>query len=272
VTHRWDFGYIISCILHGVGQFILYLLPFFDPSPEPSSPPDWWFFFCNPFDYWLHRDSRGVPDGVLIRAWITGSFRMLFYWLDEIANWARERAKAEVRNWLGYVRGSWATFSDWIHYLAIRLGDGMVWWSDSVVHALDKVYNLLPAEVRAGFANWYQLFQNAVDRSKQWVVDTYHFLIVFGTLAWTWVTSTGQTLHGWWVDARGTLDEFRRDPVGFIQARLGVTWSLLVWFAGSCLRFYVELWSRYGSMLVDFLSDPGRWIWDWLTAELERIW
>ena len=148
----------------------------------------------------------------------------------------------------------------------------MVWWESNVLRALDRVYYLIPPEVRIGIASWADLWERIVQRARDWVITTYQVLIAFGTLAWAWVSQTGQNLKDWWLQARGTLDAFRSDPYGFIVGRLGQAWHRLSWFDSNALDWVVSLWANGRITLSDILADPGGWVYGKLTAYLERIW
>jgi hypothetical protein len=197
---------------------------------------------------------------------------MLFYWVDEIARWALSRAKEEVREWIGYVGHGFSRFSDWIESIYCRVGSGMVYWAGSIVNALDRLYGWLPPEIRLALVSWGQLWDQIVQRAKDWVIYTYQLLIAFGTLAWTWVSNTGATLKAWWDQARGTLDAFRADPYGFIVGRLGQSWDRLRWFDSNALDWVLALWVNGRGTLSDILADTGGWVYGKLTAYLERIW
>jgi len=197
---------------------------------------------------------------------------MLGRWIEEVGEWARDKAKDAARSWIGWVQYGYDTFSSWINALWGRFGPGMVWWSEHAVQALGKLWDWLPSAIKYGIRSWDDLFENAVEIARQWVKSTYAWLIERGKAAWDWVAGTGETLLSWWASARGVLDEFRVNPWAFIKSRLGPTWDRLTWYADNCLTFYTNLWSQYASDLSDFLADPGGWVYSRLETYLERIW
>jgi len=272
MEHWFSLSEIVSAILRGLAQRVLDLAPFIDPWPEAGSPPDWWYLASNWFDWYMHRDGQHIPDSHFIECWLRSAWHALGHWVDEVGAGALKLAREQIRGWIGYVRGGWSTFADWIDYLSIRFGDGMVFWSGSVIHALDKLYNWLPPEVRTNLQSWGSLFEGLLARARDWVITAYQMLIALGLLAWGWVTETGDKLKVWWESARGVLDDFRLHPTGFILAHLGPTWDRLVWFVNNPLEFYIGLWGRYAQDLAGFLADPAGWIYARLETYLERIW
>ena len=148
----------------------------------------------------------------------------------------------------------------------------MVWWADTAVRGLDKLYQWLPSEIRQGARSWGELWDRIVERGREWWRATYLGMTLIGVGAWGWVAGAGQRLYEWYQASRGTLDEFRANPQGFILARLGPAWGPLSLFAATALVFYVNLWGQHARDLADFLGDPAGWIYNKLAAYLERIW
>jgi hypothetical protein len=148
----------------------------------------------------------------------------------------------------------------------------MVFWGGSVIDALSKVYNWLPPEIRTNVRSWVELLTYWIQKAKDWVIATYHALIVLGTLAWGWVGDVGNKVKVWWESARGVLDEFRSNPTAFILSRLGPIWARLVWFVNNALDFYTGLWGQHAQDLAGLLADPAGWIWARLEAYVLRLW
>jgi len=272
VEHWISLSEIVAAIIRGLAQRILDLAPFIDPWSEPGHPPAWWWLQSNWFDWYMHRDGSGVPDSHFIECWLRSSWHALGHWIDEVGIGALKLARAEVREWTGYVQGGWRTFADWIGWLSIRFGDGMVYWAHNAVHALERLYEWLPTEIKTGASSWWALWEDILRRARDWVVTTYQMLIAFGLLAWTWVADSGTRLKEWWQSARGVLDDFRSNPTGYILAHLGPTWDRLVWFVNNALDFYTGLWGQHSKDLAGFLADPAGWIYERLETYLERIW
>jgi len=270
--HRYALGEITWALLRGIGQLALDLIPLLSPWPEHGPPPNWWWWTCGVQDWYSHRDRNDVPDRAFIESWLRAAWAALGHWIEEIGDYARDQAGDRVRGWIGYVQYGFSNFSQWIQATYLRLGNGMVWWSDTAIHALDKLYQWLPPEIRLGLRSWAATWDWIVDRAKSWVQATYNLAISLGSQAWGWAITTGNRLDGWYQSAHGVLDEFRANPSGFILSRLGPTWGLLTGFALSALPFYVGLWGSHASELANFLADPAGWIYDRLEAYLERIW
>lgn len=272
IGHVWSLGEITWALLRGVAQLALELIPLVDPWPEDGGPPTWWWNGSNWFDWYMHRDARHIPDMQFIEGWLRSAWNTLGIWVEDVGKWAKGEAQTWARSVTGYALYGWSSFSNWIDSIGIRLGSGMVWWEQTAVKALDKLWNWLPPEIRTNVQSWGALFTAIVQRAKDWVIASYHALIALGALAWNWVSATGNSLKIWWDSARGLLDEFRSNPTAFILGRLGSVWTRLVWFANNILDFYTSLWSQYASDLSAFLANPAGWIYDKLEVYVEHIW
>lgn len=279
MSHVWSLATIVSAIALGVWQRVLEWLHslyfvgnYISPMQQPGGPPTWWWNGSNWFDWYMHRSSQNVPDRIFIEAWLRSAWNTLGIWVEEVGKWARNEAQSWTRNVTGWALHGWYNFSGWIDSIGIRLGDGMVWWKQTAVSALDALYNWLPPEIRGNSQSWGALLNYWIQKAKDWVVATYHTYITWGTNAWAWVIATGGRLKAWWDLAHGLLDEFRANPTGFIIARLGNTWAWLAWFVNNAIDFYANLWSYHARDLAEFLADPAGWIYSRLETYMERIW
>jgi len=270
--HDWSLGEITWGLMRGLAQLALDLIPLVSPWPETGAIPGWWWLVCSYWDWSQNRDSRGVPNRYFIECWLRAAWHALGRWIEEIGNDSLSRAADRVRGWIGWVQYGYSNFQQWMQSLHLRLGSGMVWWSDTAIHGLDKLYRWLPPEIRQGYTSWGQLWDGIFQRATDWVKATYNLAISLGSQAWGWMVHVGNRLDGWYQAAHGTLDEFRANPSAFILARLGPTWGVLTGFALSALPFYVGMWGSHASDLANFLADPAGWIYGKLESYLERIW
>ena len=272
MSHRYAITQILSWLFHALSQKIRILVPILTPSAEWGDPPDWWFWWYTWSDWYKNLNQYRVPNNDWVTMFWNGTFRVFSTWCEEVGTWAYGEAKKKIREWVGYPEFGFSTFQAWLKNLWTNVSPATRWWYNTVTSGLDRLFDWLPNEIKIGGISWSSLWESIKTAVKQWVISTYHNLIMFGANAWSWVTATGASLKSWWDSAHALLDEFRANPTGFIISRLGTTWTRLVDFTNRCLNYYVQIWSQYAQLLADFLADPAGKTWEWLEQQWIKLW
>jgi hypothetical protein len=270
--HRYSLTTIISWLIHGLTQWVRDIAPIVSPSPEPSTPPSWWYEFYTFTDWYYNRDQNGIPNSNLIDMWVRGCLRLIGLWVEEVGRWAISQAATTVRIFTGLPSFGYITFQAWLTAIRQRVGTSVPYFALDLADAAYKLYLMIPSRVRHGSQTWDDLFNDLVGRAVDSAIDSLRDVALKAAQAILWIDSVGRLLRDWRSNVRGTVDLLVSDPAGFITSRLGPTWPLVVSFAQDCIVWYYNLKGLWGNELTTFLSDPGGYILDALGKVLDEVW
>ena len=271
--HQYDFLYLVEEYLHWLWQLVKLLAPFIDPDQEPERPPDWWYEYFEWWEwYYPLRNNNWRPTENVCRNALWALRRLLGRWITEEAEYRRDQAVSAVRQFTGHVREGYSTFEAWVGAVSARVGSGISGWAWDLSQAAQRLYSWLPEDIRQNITTWVDKLRGVQEEVWSWVLARYEEARQFAYDARSWINNLGQTVRDWWEEAHALLDDFRRDPFGFITERLGSPWRKLVTFAEEAIDYYYNLWSQYAKRLAEFLDNPLLWLYDRVESFLVERW
>jgi hypothetical protein len=246
--------------------------------------PSWWYKFKTWEQWYYALDENRRPRTSWFTAYADCAAQWLGYYVDEVGDWARDKALTLVRIFTGFVQFGYDTFERWINVIWSRVGSFVPFFADNLADAAIRLYNMLPFEVRQGLRTFAQLFSQLADDVKHWAELRYNDVRDWYNGARLTVEQWIGQVREWWLSAKDFLDDFRHnpygrirqwlgsawdwlvsfwnDPFGTITRYLGETWTRLYNFARDCLSFWYNLWGSHASEIGAFWDNPLRWVYD----------
>jgi len=286
----------MSSVLFGIVQRAKDIMPDYVIRSDTMDkmPPDWWYKFKRWERWYYATDADGRPLQHWFPVYFDCCWSWLGFWIEEVGDWAWEKALELVRLFTGFVQFGYATFESWVTAIRNRVGTYIPWFSTSLADAARLLYNWLPPEIRDGVKTWQAIWSDIIRVVHDWAMTRYDTV-----RSWYW--GARQTLEGWvsdlrswWLAAASFLDDFRynaearvrqwlggawdwlvsfwNNPFGTITGYLGETWNKLYAFARDALEFYYNLWGQYSQEIGAFWSNPLRWLYDRVEDYLVEKW
>ena len=286
----------MSSVLFGIVQRAKDVMPDYVIRSDTMDkmPPDWWYKFKQWERWYYATDVDGRPLPHWFNVYFDCCWSWLGFWIQEVGDWAWEKALDLVRLFTGFVQFGYATFESWVTAIRNRVGTYVPWFANSLAHATYRLWQWLPPEIRDGIQTWQAIWGNIINTVQQWAQSRYD-----DVRGWYWgarrtLERWVNDLHSWWQYAHGWLDDFRHnaearvrqwlggawswlvafwnDPYGAITGYLGETWNKLYSFARDALVFWYNLWGQYSEEIGEFWSNPLRWLYDRVEDYLVEKW
>lgn len=285
----WD---IITIILRGLLQYILFWIPVVKPLQESWNPPSWWYAFWGWGDWRYNLDSDRRPNQTFIEKYLFAGWG----WLKKLAVHEAQEFTQVVRNFLvaliGPIFYGFRSVTAWLNNVDLKVGWVLPSWAASAAAGLWRLYHWLPTEIREWGWQWWQVWDKNVDRAVAVARGLFAEAIGWAWTAVTWVWNTGDHLRTWWLTVSAFVWWLWMDFYGAIMSKLGHAWWWLVdfrnnaraWVIGwlapwweplmtftrDCLWFYYNLWGACAADLGEFLTNPLDFLWDQGEAFLNR--
>jgi hypothetical protein len=238
----------------------------------PHQPPSWWYRWFSWYDWYYGSDSDWHPYSVLAERYILGVWRLLGEFVDESANWFATNAYNILKAIIGSLP-SWAgTIAHGLSSLLDRIGLGALVWASNALDAAQRLFNWLPNEIKYAGMAWSTLFDLIVARAEAWVVSNYDLARSRALYVYDWLTSYGRILVEWYNANAARLQQIVQNPSAFVLGILGPEWPLLVTFTRDALVWLYNFKATYAKEIGDLLADPGGWILQHASEEIERLW
>lgn len=285
---------ILDWIFYGLIRYVLYLIPLIRAPEVDRGPPSSWWRYNNYYDWREAFADAGRPNEHWCRSWLEMAFGDLQRVATDKARPYVDAAKRYLLGVVGGIRGGFWSMGAWVDWLQRAVGYTLPFFAANLAGAATWLYGKLPLQIRAGWQDWWQLFEETRAMVRKWVMSRYD-----GFRAWTdwlvsWITGIGESIRQWVARNAAWVDEWRQNPYGRIVGLLGPGWGWLLafrdnavtwivgwlgddWrrvveFARGPLTFYYNLWSWGWRTLSDFVADPRSFVLDRLEQAVMDRW
>jgi hypothetical protein len=292
--HQYSIDDLIGWFKDGIVWWVLSWTIFRNLVTVPNNPPAWWYFWWSNNDWYYGSDNEYHPYPQLAERFMLGVWRLLERFISETADNLSQAVLTITRALIGALPSFAASVSAWVNNVATRLGDGALYWANNAIAASQRLYDWLPVEIKVAGMSWSTLFDFVGASVRSWVTTTYNDTVSNAINAWRWVADYGQSIRTWYDVNRSWLSDLYNNFTYRVTSSLGGAWTWLVSFQsnprsvidalygsglGAAIRlandagtWLYNLWSGYGSVLSAFLADPGGWILQRASDEIERLW